>query len=104
MFTEFAAGTVRKPDRNPGGSNIMWTHEVAPERLAELFHHYQQALAPEKPSTATEQGTTWKEIAPQKKSRLVAAARLALLELESMHDAVVAREYFAQPGEAEWGC
>jgi hypothetical protein len=80
MFTEFAAGTVRKPDRNPGGSNIMWTHEVAPERLAELFHHYQQALAPEKPSTATEQ------------------------ELESMHDAVVAREYFAQPGEAEWGC
>ena len=80
----------------------MWTHEVAPERLAELFHHYQQALAPEKP--AADERTTWKEIAPQKKSRLVAAARLALLELESMHDAVAAREYFAQPGEAEWGC
>ena len=25
----------------------MWIHEVAPERLAELFHHYHQALMPE---------------------------------------------------------
>jgi hypothetical protein len=25
----------------------MWVNEVAPERLAELFHHYHQALMPE---------------------------------------------------------
>ena len=25
----------------------MWINEVAPERLAELFHHYHQALTPE---------------------------------------------------------
>jgi hypothetical protein len=35
----------------------------------------------------------------------VAAARLAMLELESMtSDRAKSREYFAQPGEAEWGC
>jgi hypothetical protein len=82
----------------------MWTHEVAPERLAELFHHYQQVLAPETAAQAGVEQGSWKEIPPQKKSRLVAAARLTLLELESMRDAVVSREHFAQPGEAEWGC
>jgi len=37
--------------------------------------------------------------------RLVAAARLAILELETnarMEDD--SRRYFAKPGEAEWGC
>jgi hypothetical protein len=35
----------------------------------------------------------------------VAAARLALLELESLtSDRAKSRQYFAQPGEAEWGC
>jgi hypothetical protein len=35
----------------------------------------------------------------------VAAARLALLELESMTtEPKKSRQYFAQPGEAEWGC
>ena len=48
---------------------------------------------------------SWKEVAPQEKNRLVAAARLALLELESMtSDRAKSRQYFAQPGEAEWGC
>jgi hypothetical protein len=36
---------------------------------------------------------------------MVAAARLALLELESSaYDGAKSRKYFAQPGEAEWGC
>jgi hypothetical protein len=35
---------------------------------------------------------------------MVSAARLALLELESMTRGGAKREYFAQPGEAEWGC
>jgi hypothetical protein len=83
----------------------MWIHEVAPERLAELFHHYHQALTPEMAGTRGEGRGSWKEVSPQEKNRLVAAARLALLELESMtSERAKSRQYFAQPGEAEWGC
>jgi len=83
----------------------MWVSEVAPERLAELFHHYQQALAPDVAGNGSEGHGTWKEISPQVKSRLVSAARLALLELQSMtSERAASRKYFAQPGEAEWGC
>ncbi|MGA8623030.1 MAG: hypothetical protein WB660_31460 [Candidatus Sulfotelmatobacter sp.] len=83
----------------------MWINEVAPERLAELFHHYQQALMPEIAGKGSEDGGSWKEVPQQEKSRLVAAARLALLELDSMtNDRAKSRQYFAQPGEAEWGC
>jgi hypothetical protein len=83
----------------------MWTHEVAPEQLAELFHHYQQALMPETSAPANQAPGSWSEIAPQRRSRMVAAARLTLLELESIANArAKSRQYFAQPGEAEWGC
>jgi hypothetical protein len=83
----------------------MWIHEVAPERLAELFHHYHEALTPGLSGTRDEERHSWREVPPQEKSRLVAAARLALLELESMtSDRARSRQYFAQPGEAEWGC
>jgi len=83
----------------------MWTHDVAPERLAEIFHPYQQALSPEPSGKGSEGQGSWQEVSPQVKSRLVAAARSALLELESMtSDRARTRQYFAQPGEAEWGC
>ena len=83
----------------------MWVNEVAPERLAELFHHYQQALAPDVTGKGSEGHDSWKEVSPQAKSRLVSAARLALLELQSMtSERAKSRQYFAQPGEAEWGC
>jgi hypothetical protein len=83
----------------------MWIHEVAPERLAELFHHYHQALTPELSGARGQGRGSWKEVSPQEKSRLVVAARLALLELESMkNEPAKSRQYFAQPGEAEWGC
>jgi hypothetical protein len=83
----------------------MWINEVAPERLAELFHHYHQALTPEISGKGSEGRGAWKEVPQQEKSRLVAAARLALLELESMtSERARSKEYFAQPGEAEWGC
>jgi hypothetical protein len=62
----------------------MWIHEVAPERLAELLYHYHQALTPELSGRGSEGRSSWKEIAPQEKNRLVAAARLAMLELESI--------------------
>jgi hypothetical protein len=83
----------------------MWIHEVAPERLAELFHHYHQALTPEMSGNRGQARGSWREVPQQEKSRLVAAARLALLELESMtSERAKSRQYFAQPGEAEWGC
>lgn len=83
----------------------MWINEVAPERLAELFHHYHEALTPSVSGNRSEERGSWKEVPQQEKSRLVAAARLALLELESMaSDRAKSRQYFAQPGEAEWGC
>jgi hypothetical protein len=83
----------------------MWTQDVAPERLAEIFHHYQQALSPEVSGKGSEGNSSWKEVSPQVKSRLVAAARLALLELESItSERAKTRQYYAQPGEAEWGC
>jgi hypothetical protein len=87
------------------GDNSMWIHEVAPERLAELFHHYHQALTLEIGGKGSEGRGTWQEVPQQEKSRLVTAARLALLELESMtRDRAQSRQYFTQPGEAEWGC
>jgi hypothetical protein len=83
----------------------MSINEIAPERLAELFHHYHQALTPALSWKGSERGGTWKEVPQPEKSRLVAAARLALLELDSMTtDHPKSRKYFAQPGEAEWGC
>jgi hypothetical protein len=83
----------------------MWINEVAPERLAELFHRYHQALMPEISGKGSEGGGSWKEVPQPEKSRLVAAARLALLELDSMNsERATSRPYFAQPGEAEWGC
>jgi hypothetical protein len=86
-------------------ANRMWIHEIVPERLAELFHHYHQALAPEPSGVRGEGRGSWKEIPQQEKNRLVAVARLALLELDSMkNEPAPSRQYFAPPGEAEWGC
>lgn len=83
----------------------MWIQDVAPERLAELFHHYHQALTPETSGKGNEGRPPWNEVPQPEKRRLVAAARLALLELGSIAgQSEQSRSYFAKPGEAEWGC
>jgi len=80
----------------------MWIEEVAPERLAEFIRHYHQAL--EVFGKRSESGS-WKEMANPKKNRLVAAAHLILLELDSTkNESAKSRRYFAEPGKAEWGC
>jgi hypothetical protein len=80
----------------------MWIEEVAPERLAELFHHYHQAL---EGFGKESQSGSWKEIARPEKDRLVTEARLILLELDSTkNESAKSRRYFAEPGRAEWGC
>lgn len=83
----------------------MGINEVSPERLAELLHHYHEALAPEAPGTNDHTRKEWKEIPLREKNRLVAVARLALLELKSIAtDLPSPKPYFAPPGDAEWGC
>ena len=79
--------------------------EVSAEQLAELFYHYHQALAPDFGGPAAPAPNGWDELPHLEKSRVVAAARLALLEIAATrkeHDD--SRRYFAKPGEAEWGC
>jgi hypothetical protein len=83
----------------------MSIQEVSPEQLAELFHHYHQALAPDFGNTSTAINEAWERVPPQEKKRLIAAARLALLELWSKENARDhSKGYFSNPGEAEWGC
>jgi hypothetical protein len=80
--------------------------DVSPEELAKLFHHYQEALAgdfdcePEKRSAPS-----WEQTPQNERKLRIAAARLALLELAatSAQDRP-SREYYAKPGQAEWGC
>ncbi len=83
----------------------MSIQEVSAEQLAELFHHYHQALAPDFGCANKPNAEGWEQIEPQERSRLIAAARLALLELAAGdRNREDARRYFAKPGEAEWGC
>lgn len=78
--------------------------EVSPERFAQLFHHYHQALADPGHSTPVRTCDAWAEVPPSEKSRMIAAARLALLEVEVVPGERQSRRYFAKAGEAEWGC
>jgi hypothetical protein len=83
----------------------MSIQEVPAEQLAELFHHYHQVLGPDFGCTSKPDAEAWEQIPHQEKSRLVAAVRLALLELASTaREREESRRYFAKPGEAEWGC
>jgi len=79
----------------------MSTQEVFVQQFARLFHHYREAF-----SLEAERGSElWNSVSADDRNRLVAAARLAILELET--NALSqdhSRRYFAKPGEAEWGC
>jgi len=83
----------------------MSIQEVSAEQLAKLFHRYQQALRPDLSRGSKPDAEAWEQVPHQKRSCLVAAARLALLELTSAAgERKDLRQYFAKPGEAEWGC
>ena len=79
---------------------------VSAEELAKVFHHYHEALAHDFHGQASRQADVSWEQAPQNERKLmIAAARLTLLELAAMSEAEPAsRQYFAKPGEADWGC
>ena len=82
----------------------MSIQEVTAEELAKLFHHYQEALAEDFHGLAPKGAEVSWDKAPQNERKLmVAAARLTLLELsETLRQGE--RQYFAKPGEADWGC
>ena len=78
---------------------------VSPEQLAELFHHYHQALAPDFGRNSGANDENWQHISEQEKNRLITAAHLVLTELRAEAKQPEDRSrYFAKPGEAEWGC
>ena len=78
--------------------------DVSAEQLAELFHHYHQALGPDAECAGRAIRASWQEVPQQEKNRMVAAARLTLLELDSASPENDSKPYFAPVGEAEWGC
>ena len=79
----------------------MSTQELFVQQFTRLFRHYTEALSSNPQQESAPAGP-----APSSDSnRLVAAARLAILELETnAHIQESSRRYFAKPGEAEWGC
>jgi len=83
-------------------------HNVSAEDLARLFHHYQEALAHDFHGHAARERETdpcWDQTSQNQRQLMIAAARLTLLELATnAEQATNGREYFAKPGEAEWGC
>ena len=78
----------------------MSTQEVFVQQFARLFQHYSEALSPQ----AEHENATWYSMSPEERDRMVAAARLAILELDANSQMEDSRRYFAKPGEAEWGC
>jgi hypothetical protein len=79
---------------------------VSAEDLAKLFHHYHEALAHDfhgRPSR--EADCSWEQAPQNERKLMIAAARLTLLELAATSEGEQAnRQYFAKPGEADWGC
>ncbi len=86
----------------------MWSiQDVSAEELAKLFHHYRGALAHDsdcQSETEGAPGSSWDRTPQHERKLMVAAARLALLELAATPQANASRPYFAKPGEADWGC
>ena len=83
----------------------MSIQRVSAERFASLYHHYHGVLAPDF-NCAEAQAPAWTEIPENERSRIIAAMRLALLDLGYGNGAMTDEQnnYFAKPGEAEWGC
>lgn len=61
----------------------MSIHEVSAEQLAEFFHHLSPGTWPRLGCTAQSKPESWDEISQPEKNRMVAAARLAILEVAS---------------------
>ena len=88
------------------GNFMSSLQNVSAEDLAKLFHHYHEALAHDFHGHMSREATfSWEQASQNDRKLMIAAARLTLLELRSTCEEEQAnRQYFAKPGEAEWGC
>jgi hypothetical protein len=84
----------------------MSIQEVSAEELAKLFHIYHHALAHGmNDQTNGTHGASWDQTPQNERKLMVAAARLALIDLaDASGEKLPTRSYFAKPGEADWGC
>jgi hypothetical protein len=79
--------------------------DVSAEQLAKLFHDYREALSHDGAARGIkEESSSWDRTPQSERKLMVAAARLALLELATTPAPSPGRKYYATPGEAEWGC
>ncbi|HEY4900787.1 MAG TPA: hypothetical protein VIH91_08225 [Terriglobales bacterium] len=82
----------------------MSTEEVFVQQFAKLFVHYRDALTLDRDQASNRRLHEDSELPSVERERMVAAARLALVEIESGAGEDESRRYYAKPGEAEWGC
>jgi hypothetical protein len=79
--------------------------DVSAEQLAKLFHHYREALAHGSAVHGIKEESSWDRAPQNERKIMVAAARLALLELATTPvQPSPSRKCYAKPGEADWGC
>ena len=79
--------------------------DVNAEQLAKLSHHDREGLTHDNEPSKGEATSSWDRVPQSERKLMVGAARLALLELSTTpSETTPGREYFAKPGEAEWGC
>jgi hypothetical protein len=80
-------------------------HDMSAEELAKLVHHYQAALAGDFGCESHgEVGPSWDQTPQKQRQLMITATRLALLELSETRQRKTHADYFAKPGEADWGC
>jgi len=82
----------------------MSTQEVFIQQFARLFHHYQEVLGAEPQPTAGQHSDPRPNVPVEERDRMVTAARLAIQEMETTAQLENPRQYYAVPGQAEWGC
>jgi hypothetical protein len=80
--------------------------DVSAEQLAKVFYRYHEVLSQEASGHSNpEKSCSWDRVSQNQRKLMLAAARLALLELSTMPvESKATRKYYAEPGEAEWGC
>jgi hypothetical protein len=85
----------------------MWINEVAPERVEDLLDNYRQALTVfgKGSESASGNGMPRSERNFSIVAERQATERQATQELNATNkESVDSRHYFAEPGEADWGC
>jgi hypothetical protein len=95
-----------RPAKHRKAENFMSSiQDVSAEQFAKLFHDYREALSHDGVDHGIkDESSSWERTPQNERKLMVAAARLALLELATAPAPRPGRKYYAKPGEAEWGC